>query len=212
MNLGTKTVILDFGNVVAPFSHEKACKGLERFSDFTAKQIQDIVFGSIQWQWHEKGEFSPHQFYEWVIEQISTADTLSFAKFTKIWSDILGENLDIDGILERIRPRIKKLLLSNTDPMHWQRLAELPVIKTHFPDPAQQILSFRLGLRKPDPDIFRRAIQVCGVLPQEIVYVDDVPEYVAAFENLGVRGIVYSCQIDPIEVLESRLLELDVLV
>ncbi len=211
MKLKPKVVIFDLGNVIIPFSHEKACRELEKLSEFTADQIQNIIFRSIHLKLYAEGEMTSQQFYTWVVGQIAIK-SLSFRGFAKIWNDIFGENPDIDGLLERIKPGIKKFCLSDTNPLHWQRTSKTPLVRKYFPRQKQQILSFRMGLLKPDNKTFLNAIQISGTSPQEIVYVDDIPEYVRAFEKLDVKGIVYNCQTDPIEVLEGRLLELGILV
>jgi putative hydrolase of the HAD superfamily len=46
------------------------------------------------------------------------------------------------------------------------------------------------GLRKPDPAIFHKAMEMLNVLPQECVYVGDHPTNdVLASKNAGMRGI-----------------------
>jgi len=212
MKSKTKAVIFDLGNVLIPFSYQKACDELAKYSNLTARQIHFRIFYTNELSKYTKGFISTHQFYEWVFRQISATRTFTFTKFSDLWNSIFGENLDAEHILARIKPGIKKFCLSDTNALHWLRTAELPLIKTHFPYSDQQILSFRVSLRKPDKRIFRLAIKRSGVKPQEIVYVDDTPEYVTAFEKLGIRGIVYNCQTDPIEVLESRLLELGIII
>lgn len=53
------------------------------------------------------------------------------------------------------------------------------------------IFSYRVGLLKPDPTIFRLALLKTGFRPDETVLIDDNPKYVAAAEKLGMAGIVF---------------------
>ena len=46
------------------------------------------------------------------------------------------------------------------------------------------------GVRKPDPAIFRLALDALEVQPTEAVFLDDHPANVAAAEVLGMRGIL----------------------
>lgn len=46
--------------------------------------------------------------------------------------------------------------------------------------------------RKPDPDIFRIALDIAQVAPEQVVYVDDRPMFVEVAATLGIHGIVHS--------------------
>jgi len=48
-----------------------------------------------------------------------------------------------------------------------------------------------VGASKPDPIIYKEALEACKVRAQEAVYVDDIPSYAQAAERLGMRGIVF---------------------
>jgi putative hydrolase of the HAD superfamily len=48
-----------------------------------------------------------------------------------------------------------------------------------------------LGLRKPDPRIYQVALDVLQRDPEEVVFIDDRPENVAAAVSLGIHGIRY---------------------
>jgi putative hydrolase of the HAD superfamily len=52
------------------------------------------------------------------------------------------------------------------------------------------VVSAKLGCMKPDPRIFRKAMEEIGVSPEEILFVDDVTEHVRVAESLGICGTV----------------------
>ncbi|HLX06010.1 MAG TPA: HAD family phosphatase [Candidatus Binatus sp.] len=52
------------------------------------------------------------------------------------------------------------------------------------------VISSRVGCMKPDPRIYRVAVEQIGVYPESIVFVDDDTEYVRAAESLGMLGVV----------------------
>jgi len=51
------------------------------------------------------------------------------------------------------------------------------------------IFSSFVHLRKPDPDIFRLALDIAQVPPQDVVYLDDRELFVSVAQGLGVGGI-----------------------
>lgn len=58
--------------------------------------------------------------------------------------------------------------------------------------------SSEVGLRKPDPEIYRLACARLGVAPEAAVFLDDSPRHVAAARAVGLKGIVVR---DPLEAL-----------
>jgi putative hydrolase of the HAD superfamily len=46
--------------------------------------------------------------------------------------------------------------------------------------------------RKPDVDIYRIALDIAQVLPEQVVYVDDRPMFVEVAQGLGIHGIVHT--------------------
>lgn len=50
--------------------------------------------------------------------------------------------------------------------------------------------SSAVGVRKPDPAIYRLALEELGVEPGDTVFVDDMPANVQAARELGMHGIV----------------------
>jgi putative hydrolase of the HAD superfamily len=53
------------------------------------------------------------------------------------------------------------------------------------------IFSYQVGVIKPDPKIYKIALEKLGIEPQEAVFTDDVPRNVEAAKALGIQGIVY---------------------
>lgn len=58
------------------------------------------------------------------------------------------------------------------------------------------VISGEVGMRKPEPEIFRHALELVGLEPQDCVFIDDVESNVAAAVDLGMIGIVHR---DPAE-------------
>ena len=52
------------------------------------------------------------------------------------------------------------------------------------------VISSKLGCLKPDPRIYRVAIEQIGIEPESILFVDDDPEYVSAAKSMGMRGAI----------------------
>lgn len=46
--------------------------------------------------------------------------------------------------------------------------------------------------RKPDTDIFRVALDIAQVAPEQVVYIEDRPMFVSVAESLGIHGICHA--------------------
>ncbi|MBK5271953.1 MAG: HAD-IA family hydrolase, partial [Bacteroidia bacterium] len=57
------------------------------------------------------------------------------------------------------------------------------------------ISSSYVHFRKPDIDIFKLALDISHVKPEEVIYIEDQPMFVSVAESLGITGIHHiSCK------------------
>lgn len=183
----------------------RSCERLCVFTHRSAPEIYNRVFGSELIKQFDRGEVSCVAFYAAVTELITANDQLTFSVFKQIWSDIFSDNPGFERFVGSIDSRVRKVILSNTNALHFERIAELPIVKRHFGSMDAQVLSFRQGMLKPDDRFFAEALLRCGSLIEETLFIDDMPEYVAAFKDLGGQGIVYNCQRDALPDLIGAL-------
>lgn len=86
-------------------------------------------------------------------------------------------------------------------------------IRTEFLTPDEQslfdvmLLSYEIGMTKPDPRLFMMACERLRSAPHETVLVDDVESYVAAAQSEGLEGIVYTT-LDDLKTQLSMLINL----
>ncbi len=63
--------------------------------------------------------------------------------------------------------------------------------------------------RKPDADIYRIALDIAQVSPQQVVYIDDRPMFVEVAQGLGIPGIIHSGYESTQKTLETLGLSLN---
>ncbi len=78
---------------------------------------------------------------------------------------------DVIEVLEALRPRFDLAVVSNFDGRLRMILEHLGVSQFF----SHVFLSSELGADKPDPEIFRRALQLSGARPNETLHVGDDP-------------------------------------
>jgi putative hydrolase of the HAD superfamily len=97
----------------------------------------------------------------------------------------------IDGTLDalpRLKARYGRLACLSNDVSRWSlKLRRQFGLETWID---RWFISGDLGLRKPSPDIYRRAVGDLGVTPQQIVFVDDRPCNLDAARELGLQTVL----------------------
>jgi putative hydrolase of the HAD superfamily len=104
-------------------------------------------------------EFDRDNFFEVAYEHFAEAG---------VW-EIYPEVVEV---LEKLRPRFQLAVVSNFDGRLRFILEQLGISK-YFP---HVFVSSELGADKPDPEIFRRALQFISLPPDEVLHVGDDPE------------------------------------
>jgi epoxide hydrolase-like predicted phosphatase len=88
-------------------------------------------------------------------------------------------------LLDSLRSRFRLAALSNSNELHWDRNTnELKVLELF----EFAISSHQVGLCKPDPAIYKVAIERAGLAPDDIMFFDDLPTNVEAACAVGIRG------------------------
>jgi FMN phosphatase YigB (HAD superfamily) len=99
------------------------------------------------------------------------------------WRDIFVPFPEALAVLGRVRPDVPKILVSNTNALHWEGVLRVADVR-RLVDGC--VLSFREGRAKPDPAFFAAALAEAGVRASEAVFADDHLEYVDAARRLGL--------------------------
>ena len=88
-------------------------------------------------------------------------------------------------LLASLRPRFRLAALSNSNELHWDRNTNDIGVTELF---EMAISSHQVGLCKPDPAIYRLALDRLRVPPEAVLFFDDLKPNVAAASALGIRA------------------------
>jgi len=113
------------------------------------------------------------------------------ARWREGWPEMLrGEIPGTVAVLEELAARGRRLCaLTNFSHETW------PVARARFEFLARfedVVVSGEVGLVKPDPRIYRLAIERCRLAPARTVFVDDLPANVAAARAEGLHGVHFT--------------------
>jgi putative hydrolase of the HAD superfamily len=116
-----------------------------------------------------------------------------------------GDRMDIVllDFLRSLHPERKVGLISNA----WSGLRAV-ITSLDFEDVFDEmIISAEVGLMKPDPRIYRLALEKTGVQPAESVFLDDVLINVEAARSLGMSAIQFTQPEKTLEELKQFLID-----
>ncbi|EAQ80283.1 HAD family hydrolase [Blastopirellula marina] len=179
----------DLGNVLLYFDHDRACRQMAQVADAPVEQVRDVVFFSGMQVRYETGEINTAEFHAYFCQQ--TGRSPSEDKLAWAASDIFELNHPVIEIAQSLHGQGRRLgILSNTCACHWDfcsagRYAFLHECFQHY------VLSYEAKSMKPDPGIYRAAIDQAGVASESIFFVDDRPENVAGALECGLDAVLF---------------------
>jgi len=182
-----RAVIFDIGRVLIRVDVSRATSALADGVSLSPAEIWSALEKDPRWPDWQEGRISPPNWHLHVTRRLHSS--LTFEQFTEAWNRALDPNpIHGDAFLQRLGKRYRLALLSNTDPIHVAHMESTFGFFRFFP---ARIYSCAVGASKPSPLIFREALRACKVEARDAAYIDDMPAYVQAAQQLGMTGIVF---------------------
>lgn len=190
MSLAIKTVIFDLGRVLIDFDHMRAAARIAEFAQIGKEEIFRFFFDSELTCLFEEGKIPPQDFFFKIKEMLGLK--CDYEIFVPIWNDIFfftDNNLSVFNLARLLKDNYKVSVLTNINILHWEYLKKTFPRITTLPN---IITSFELRLRKPDPAIYHKALEILEASPENTFYTDDRPELVRSASQLGIKSFVFS--------------------
>jgi glucose-1-phosphatase len=192
-----KALIFDLGNVLIPFDFTRAYTRIEPLCHCSVEDIRARLRATGLVHRFETGRIGPEQF----VQEFSAAleFKISYPEFCRLWSSIfLPEPLIPESLLAALAGRYKLLVLSNTNPIHFEMVHANYSLLRHFD---HFVLSHQVGATKPAARIYQEAIAQAGCAAQECFFTDDILLNVEAAREHGMDAV----QFQSAKQIESEL-------
>lgn len=195
-----KNIVFDISNVLAPFRFKEylAEKG------FDGAMIKRIIKASAMtpyWTEYEKGKLT----YEEAMDAFISMDPAIADELHKAYdscSGIMGKYDYTEGWIGELKEAGYKLYcITNFTPAGYEQCYDCISFIEKFDG---CVFSFREGIVKPDPEIYKTLLRRYNLKAEECVFIDDTEENVLSAEKLGLTGIVFTGYEDAV----SRLAEI----
>jgi len=180
-----RAVISDWGGVLMRTVDVRPRLAWQRRLGLPPYGLEDLFFQSDAWSRAMYGEIAPADVWADVGRRLGLDEEDLAALAEEFWAgDRLDESL-LALIRELHRQGARTALLSN-------HTTELPAMLTDLGLDGlfdEVVVSALEGMVKPDPAIYRCALERLGVRPEEAVFVDDFSPNVEAARRLGMVGV-----------------------
>ena len=196
MSVALKAVISDFGGVLTT----PLMQSFAAVQDVTG--IEPAALGRAMQRAAERE--GAHPLFELECGRVSEADVLAdleadlehelghrpeLHRFTEIYFDALHPNDAMIELMRELRDSGWRMALLTNNVREWE-----PLWRSMLP--VDEIFEFVVdsgfeGVRKPDPEIYRRTVERLGdgIAAEACLFVDDVEVNVAAARELGMRAV-----------------------
>ncbi len=180
-----KCIISDMGNVFISFDNDIFFKKIAANASLSQSDIAWLVSENFDiLRSFDKGEISPTEFYNKAV-RIFKSD-FDYNRFFKTYNDVFDLRRKELQILKKLKENYRVILLSNTDVMRYG------FIKKNFPEMLifdAYVLSYEEGYMKPDPRIYKAALEKAEVQADECLFIDDKGDNIDAANVLGIKTI-----------------------
>jgi putative hydrolase of the HAD superfamily len=177
-----KVLLFDLGGVLLRLNNQSEIFDLpEDDGAFLARWIRSPAVREF-----ERGAIEAESFAKAiVIEADLRYDWREFLQRFNAWPDKLYPG--ITDLLDGIPPGYRRVLLSNTNAIHWHRAGIADELAHRFDS---VFLSYITGRLKPDLDAFDMVRSELDCVAEQMVFFDDNPANISAAEEFGCRSVL----------------------
>ena len=192
MVTGIKHIIFDLGGVLLNIDYKLTEQafidaGIKDFHELYSQLSQSSLFDLF-----ETGKITKEEFIAGLQKAASVP--ITEAQIITAWNSML---LDFPlrrlQILQQLQLHYNTFLLSNTNEIHEEAFNDILMRSHGIPNIGvffdRVYYSHRLGLRKPDKEIFQRVLDDNSLRPEETLFIDDSPQHIEGAKALGIQTI-----------------------
>ncbi len=179
-----EAVIFDLGRVLVGIDFSRGLLGALGVS---SPEKISMLAADRDFIAYSSGLIEPQEFYQRARSKYNLE--LSFTEFSALWCNIFLEMEGMQELVAALAGHYKLGLLSDTDPLHWRTICDsFAWVESTFVKP---VLSYNIGVMKPDQQAFAAAVASVGVDPQRCLFVDDLPQNIQGAREFGMEAILF---------------------
>ena len=194
-----RNIIFDIGGVLADFEIVRFLSE-KGFDGPTIKRIIKASVLSPYWGKFERAEITEEETLKGFVTMDREIEQELYAAFSNIEGMLTIRDYAIPLVKSLKACGLGIYYLSNYSKKAYDECGESLAFMRYMDG---GVVSFRVGMTKPDPRVYELFLREYGLDPAECVFVDDTPENVEAAEALGFQGICFTTYDQLIERLNE---------
>lgn len=180
--------LFDLGNTLIKLAYERVLENLCRGSSIGRDEMVELLEAPGGYRDLERGAVTFFEFYEFLCDRAGYR--ASPREFRATWSDFFDGTINgAEELLDAVRRKYRVAFLSNSNEVHAELIPRQ--FSSLFRKDDRFVFSHRFKVAKPDPEMFKRALEVIGALPQHVVFIDDLLENVRAARAVGLHAFQF---------------------
>lgn len=196
-----RAVLWDLGGVLVRTEDRSGRRAWERRHGLPEGGLDDLVFGSPAGQRAARGLGSEEEIWESAAARLGLdADGRAALRREFFAGDRLDE--DLMAYIRALRPAQRVGMITNAWPSVRPALERVWRIADAF-DPL--VISAEVGLLKPDPRIYRLALDALGLPGGQVLFVDDFAENVEGARQAGLQALQFTGRQAALKALRALL-------
>jgi putative hydrolase of the HAD superfamily len=199
-NAHIRAVFFDLGNVLVNLEVETAARQLAEVTGLKERDAVAAVVAISHDAQYELGHTSSRDFVQRVSRQLGVP--LPFEEFAAAWNNMFSENPPMIELARSLRGRVHRHILSNTNELHINHITERFPFFREFDG---YTLSYRDGVAKPDPAIYRLALERAQVDAAHSLFIDDREENVIGAGAVGMNVVQYANRTQAMKEIQQCL-------
>ncbi len=179
-----KTIFFDLGNVLIHVDKERAIREIAKLPGLDLNTVKQIAESNLEEEF-EKGYFSAGEYIDKLRCEYGILTDVTLDHLIDIWQQPFEIIPEVWELIPVLKKQARLVLLSNTNDLHIRAVRKKYSILDELDN---LVLSYEVGFRKPEEQIYREALKIENSLPEESIFIDDLHENVIAAQLIGIRS------------------------
>ena len=181
-------IIFDFGGVMEPFVEASSFMEEEARMGLAPGSLTELLWASPEWRRAEVGAITDEEYWRRLGARLGMHTDQEIADFAwGLFGDVKADPCMVE-LIRGLRVKYRTGLLSNATDILPRLLREHYHLDGLF---HVEIISAVVGLTKPNPAIYRLALEHLETEPEATVFIDNLEANVQAAATMGINAIQF---------------------
>jgi len=196
-----KAVVFDVGGVLLRLDESKYYTRISNISGVSYDDVRKTLHSLEKYSY--AGKMSAKEFSS------AVASKLGIKKKEVGWLDFVKNNASVDKEVSELAFQLHRRyitgILTNADRSRYRYVVAHFKKEMHIDSFDYRFASCYMGIIKPSKRIFKYVVKHIGVVPGEVIFIDDHKENVDGARSIGMNSILFNNLHDNVNYLRAQI-------